>query len=127
MPIVEIPVPRNNQAMKNAEHEQFEARLQSKIAELPAQPDTDFLAQARHDIDNLFENAVDWLSFNQSDPKFEKARAALCRVEALALYGYTILHERTPDGETDPRDLFAGGLDRLINEHRASGLSDEAM
>ena len=73
----------------------FEARRQEVIANMPAQPRADLLAQARDDIDNLFDSSVDWLSFNQSDPRFEKARASFCRIEALALLGYSVLLERT--------------------------------
>ena len=75
---------------------EFEMRRQAAIAEMLAQPDTAALSQARDNIANLCPNAVDWLSFSQSHPKFEMARASMCRVEMLALIGYSILAGELP-------------------------------
>jgi hypothetical protein len=57
----------------------FEARRQRLMAELPASHSVDFLAQVRRDIDDLLYNAIDWVALHQSDPRSEKAAAALSR------------------------------------------------
>lgn len=73
----------------------LEERRRGRIAELPTRPTTtEFLAQARDDIEHMLDNAVDWYDTPQGSPEFEKAREAMLRVETLALLGYSVLLDR---------------------------------